>query len=292
MKGFVSTLIAIALGLLLATFIAILQSSQDEFEINQLRYQSLANARTAFEEAAEDLHDIVGTDIHLQENDAALFIRFQDTFPPANLSDALDRYAIFLQTSASANRHANMSLNVTSLSDGRAEILFFEDQFVYWKDYAANRTVASPLSGGSSAYNYSGNLTVPLVRASLDQSGLTWVVNASDGTYIDIDYSDSNGSLGWAGYIDPTRLQRIRILYDNNQTLDVYFGAMDLFEANSSFNLDTPGFVLEGSAPATFSIIATRPPLTPNQKWGARYNTWFTYRQDNTTKSGYVVRTG
>lgn len=288
MKGFFNTLIAVALGLLLATLIALVQGAQQEFEINQLRYQPLANARTAAAVIAEDIHDIIGVRIMAQEGNETIGFLLEDNFPPSNASLALAAYRDFIQNESPAYLHANFSLNTSNMSDGRAEITFFDDQLVYWKDYAHNRTLVSPVEGNT-PYNYSGNITVLLTRALLDTSGLTW---QADGFRVDLNYSDNNGSVSWNGYLDKTVRSRIRLAYTDNSTLDIYLGAMDSFQANTSLDLGTPGMALEGTAPADFFIRLRRPPLAPAQRWNERYNAWFVYNQSNASRAYYVERTG
>lgn len=299
MRGFITTLIAIALALLFVSLIGILKYSETQFEANQLRYQSLVNAEVAFEEIAEDLHDVVGIEIQMTEYNDSIHIIFQDSFPAQNHSDELLDYQAFVENTTASSLHANLSLNISELIDDRLEIIFFdnsgdeEDGYIYWVNYTANQTLFTILGDWEVVANYSGNITVPLTRELLDDSDIEWETGDDRTISYNLRYRDNNGTVTWNGLMDEEDLQKIEIDYTNGQHLTIWLGDIeDRFETHAGWDIEEAGIVFEGSAAGNFSILAVHPMIQPEQRIGYRYNAHLIYQQGNATKAGYPYRTG
>ncbi len=278
MRAFVLTLITVSLmSLLVLTWISF-QESAVRFEGNSLRPQSLAFSRIVFEAVFDELHRIAGPDFSTSPTNTTVMVFFNDTLPKPNITAELDLLDNFIEANYSRRIHANLSLDLTNLTDNSVDFIL-SGHYVHRTNSSTGASTVEfySLNGAQSGVTrYDINVTTLLVRQSV--TSFSW--DPTGDINVSLTYSDSNGSVTLTGLLRNGTTNTFSILYANNQTTNVTIGALGTKR----------GALLIGDTAGTAYSLAVHLPFNMSQHLTYGYEASLNYTQGVISKYGRVER--
>ena len=277
MKGFIATLVSIMLGLLLLLYAISIREDVQAFEQTSNQFNALRHAALVFDAVAADMDRILDADIELHDNNDTVSLVLLGTLPPANSTDTLTAYQDFLADDFASRAHADISLNLSNLTDGAAELRFF-DRYDLVFDYE-NETLLFLPGNSSLPARYDINITFNEVRSSQVMD----IEESADGAGINLSlyYLDNNGSVTRDGIIDEERLNSLRITFASNYTFSLELGDGEDGEIR-----------METDAPATLAMGVDAPALAPPEPLSYAYEAELYYAQEGAWKRSRPARHG
>ena len=276
MKGFIASLVTIIISLLLLLQVIAIRESSHSFEQQSSSFQSLRHASLISDAVANDVAHILNFPINVYQNNVSSFLAISGTMPPSSPNSTLQNYADFIASDIAAKSHANISLNITNMTDGLTEINFF-NRYDIAIDYE-NRTFLflSPMSLAPKVYEF--NITIAQYRDLVDQD----ITPGIGGPNLTLNYLDNNGSITWQGQLDPNMAHSLTVTYTNNKsfTLAIAFpGQYSLL----AFDTNHTGF---------FTFAAEVPLLNASEPLSYYYSGELYYAQERMSKRAKISKNG
>ncbi|MHA2069815.1 MAG: hypothetical protein ACXABY_36080 [Candidatus Thorarchaeota archaeon] len=97
MKGFMITIVSVSLIMLLVVLSSMLYDSYLSMERALIEPRGLSYGAFLFDDVAENVEFIVGTDIMLTQTNASTVVRIKDELPKENFSSTLLKFEEFLE---------------------------------------------------------------------------------------------------------------------------------------------------------------------------------------------------
>ncbi|MEW6329669.1 MAG: hypothetical protein AB1468_06190, partial [Candidatus Micrarchaeota archaeon] len=219
-KGFVLTIITILLLSLLLVFSAFYSRANQRIESNALALQPVERAGYVFDDVASDLKQICGAGISLERNASETRIYLEDALPSSASAAKFQNYKTFIEGRYANASNANITLNITNLSDGDADIIF-SNGLIYNVSYFLNTIEFYNSTGSTNATSLEINLTMNKYRGSAG----AWSWGAS-GVDVVLRYTDLNGTKTESGKLDESAPNTYTINYDGGGLVQIEFGAL------------------------------------------------------------------
>ncbi len=277
-KGFVSTIIAISLAIILIALWLALRQSAINFERNVTEVQPISFAGYYFDGIFEEVRGIIGpAALSIEEDNATFRVLISDTMPKANFSNTLAIYKNYLETNFSSRIHANVSLNTSNITDGTYELMV--DRFQYSFNYtnsSSNSIIFSAISGSAGITNYDVNISISKTRLSRT----AFVNNPAGDINVTLTYTDSSGTVTETRTLMSNTLATSSITYTDNSTVGINVGSVA-----------SPGQlqITDNSASPAFTFVASFT-LNNATRLFPYYNSLLNYTQGNVARVGFVQR--
>lgn len=285
-KGFIASLIAVVLGLLLVLQVAAFRTWETKLERSSNDREILPGIALLFQAVGGDLHRLTNTTIRLHDGNESVRIFIRDAVPKSNYTPALLRYQDFLQTTFANSSHGRVALNVSNLTQGTFEISVF-NRYRYLNNYENSTLLFLPSTEETVPVAYEINITTPGTRALLEED-FEW---DDDGMVLTLRYTDSNGTVVWSGTIEEDEESTLDVTYADNSTLQLVLGEVEL-EGPGEEEYEGALYLATINASATVDIAITVPLLAPEEPFHYLYPVFLNYSIGNSSKATYVTRVG
>ena len=277
-KGFISTIIAVSLAIILIVLWLALRQAAINFERNVTEAQPISFAGYYFDNVFEEVRGIIGpAALSIEENNTTFRVLVSDTMSKANFSNTLNTYKNYLETNFSSRIHANVSLNTSNITDGTYELMI--DRFQYSFNYtnsSSNSIIFSAINGSAGITNYNVNISVSKTRLSRT----AFVNNPAGDINVTLTYTDISGTVTETRTLVSNTLATSNITYTDNSTVSINVGSA----AN-------PGQlqIIDNSASPVFTFVASFP-LNNATRLLPYYNSLLNYTQGDITRVGFLQR--
>jgi hypothetical protein len=279
-KGFIISIIAVSLVLLLIMFVIIMHNTYLSSERAVKEPQPLVYSRFFFNDVFMDVKKIVGPNIEMDKQNNSIVIIISDTLPKSNFLHDLDEYKAFLENNFSSDINANISVDFSTIEDGTLE-LFFVNRYLYANNYTGDNDVLFVAIGNDSKTNasaYEIDLTTPLYRESIQD--FQWDQNGD--INVTIRYSDLNGTWESNGTLNSSVANTFLITFISNETryVKVVVGKKDGREGVL--------WIKENNAPVKFSFSVKLHKQNSSDAFVYYYNAMLNYSQGKIRKSTMI----
>lgn len=279
-KGFINSIVAGSLVILLIVFITMLHNSYLSSERGIRDAQPIIYSKFFFDDVFNEVNEIVGPDIRINQSNNTIILAISDSLPKLNFTGQLEHYGNFIENEMAGDLHTNISVNFSMIEDGTLEV-FLLDHYLYNNSYAGNNAVffgTEDPNGKTDVTSYEVNLTLYGYRKSLQD--FSW---SPDGDVSVVVHStDYNGTWQSSGLLNSSETNSLTITLVSNITRSVDLiigkigqreGALLLSDTNSS---------------PDFSLSVTIPIYNNSLSSNYYYNAELNYSLMNTTKNGLI----
>lgn len=279
-KGFVTSLVAGGLILLLIILVSLLHNSYLESERAMKISQPIIYSKFFFNDVFFDVNKIVGPNLTINEQNATLRIRVSDTLPKANFSNDLEKYREFIENNFSSTIHANVSANFSEIEDGTLE-LFLLDGYLYNHSYVGDNEVlfgTTENNGKTNAIHYEINITVQRYRQSIQSFSWSPIGDMN----VTITYTDKNGTVQSEGLLHSSLENTFKATLVSNDTRTIEISLGKINQREGAF------WIKDSDASAVFSFLVELPLNNASVPASYQYNSILNYTQGNITNNGLV----
>lgn len=218
-KGFISTIIAISLAAILIMLWSSLHQAAIRFEDSITGPRPISYIGYLFDDTFEEIQGIIGPAVLLLEESNATFrIAISDSMPKQNFSAALSAYRDYMETTLAPRMHANLSFNLSNITDGRYELMI--SRFQYSFNYT-NATSNSAMFSGTGIGTYEINISVSKTRANRN----AFVNDPAGDINVTLVYSDSSGTVTETRTLNSGALSTSSITYTDNSSISINIGS-------------------------------------------------------------------
>ena len=250
-KAFIASITAIGLAAILILLWLALQNTSIAYEKNMTEAQPLAYTGYYFDNIFGGIQTIIGpTTLSLGQNDTSFSIMIGDTMGKANFTTGITNYKNLVETNFSARAHANITINISNITDGRYEMMIDRFQYVYnYTNSSSNEILFGAVNGTiANITYYQINVTTSKSRALR----IPFLPSVAGDIIVTLLYNDNNGTDTEVTTLDSTILSVSSILYTDNTSININvgnptspgqlqitdFGVSPIFSFTASFPLD------------------------------------------------------
>lgn len=223
MKGFVVTIISVALATILFTLTSTLYDNFSSMQRALIVPHALTYSAFLFDDVGYDMAEITGNSIRLGQENGSLSLDVSCSVPNKNYTDELEEYENFLEGSFASRANALIDANFSNLSQGALlmEIAGYE--------YENRYDSGEMFFGGTGAGAYVINASVFKHRGNITQ------MNSTGGDLnISLRYTDLNGSM----------VQTVTIKSNESNVFRADYGAGEYIEIRAGRNRGQDGTIL------------------------------------------------
>ncbi len=268
MRGFVITLLAVSLVMILVLLAMSLSDTQLSTDRALKDPLPLTYAAFLLDGIGQEFNSIVGPSMVFSETNTSMGISVADTLSGYNYTPAIVGYSAYLSDEIAPQTASSITTNLSNLTDGVTS-LYIDGNYIYSNDHTQNVSLFSR-AGGTGASSYSINATVTAVRTNV-----TPMVFTNGTMNVTIDITDINGTYIQSGSVSPNQ-QNTLVLYYSGSSLTITVGPQN---GNSGSLL-----VQARGTNAAVSWAAVLPPLNATDKMGYAYNATIDYVQGSVEK--------
>lgn len=278
--GFVMSLVAVSLILLLVLLSTSLHDSYLSLERALTEPQALMYASTLFDDVGYDINELIGPEITITERDNSTIILISDSLPKGNFSSKLSTYENFLENGFEPEIHAEVNANFSNLTNGLLSI-YINEEYLYQNNYSGdNEIIFKNNSKDVVPLSYEIDITILEVRKSV--TDFEWDDGEPGVMNVTLEYTDLNGTEILNGQLNPNELNYLKIEYEgNNKQVEIRIGEFD--NSEGSFKMK------EQNITVSFSLQVEVLKNT-SRRIGYEYDATLNYTQGDIYKSGYIRR--
>jgi|GEM_PF-4091579 len=263
MRGFVITLLAVSLVLILVMLSMSLSDTQLSTDRAIKDPLPLMYGAFLLDDVGHNLNSIVGPGMVFSETNSSTGISVADTLSGYNYTPAIVGYGAFLSDEIAPQTASSITTNLTNLTNGVTS-LNMDGNYAYSNDHNQNVSIFTK-AGGTGASAYFINATVTAVRTNVTPMAFT------NGTMnVTIDITDINGTYMQSGSVSPDQ-QNTLVLYYSGASLTITVGP----QGGNSGSLLMQAL----GTNAAVSWAAILPPLNSSDRIGYAYNATIDYAQ-------------
>ncbi len=269
MKGFVVTIIAVALATILFTLTSTLYDNFSSMQRAIIGPHALTYTAFLFDDVAYETAMITGNRIGLGQENGSLMLAVECSVPNKNYTAELGEYRDFLENGFANRTHSAIIMNFSNMTQGTLEM----DIAGY--EYENRYDDGEMYFGGTGAGGYVINASVFKIRGNITD------MNSTGGDLnVSLRYTDLNGSM----------VQTVTIKSNETNVFRADYGAGEYIEIRVGRNRGSDGTLLitTGNADADVRWSAALP--EPSGKVGYSFDATMFYSQGGISKNTKIAK--
>lgn len=269
MRGFVVTIISVALATILFTLTSTLYENFNSMQRALITPHALTYGAYLFDDVGHDLTEITGNRILLGQENGSVSLVVGCSVPGNNYTHELEEYEDYLENSFAARTNAVIDANFSNMSEGT--LVMDISGYEYENRYDRGEMYF----GGTGANDYVINASVFKKRGNITQMNST----AGD-LNVSIRYTDLNGSI----------VQTVAIKSNESNVFRADYGANEYVEIRVGRNRGHDGTILiiADNAEADVSWSASLP--EPAGRVGYSFDATMSYSQGGISKNAKIAK--
>ena len=281
MKAFVLSISAISLVLTLVIFFNLLNTQSAEFERALAEPVPMIYANMVVSSIGYEIASICGPSMNMIENNDSIMLMINEELPKESYANTLLSYVNFISGNFSDAVHADISVNITNLTNGSIRSYLFED-YIYENNYSEDNTILFGTwdeEGSTNATEYVINISVLKYRSTVNSFSF-----GSGDMNVTINYKDLNGTISENGFLNSAGSNIFSISYNYASalsTVEVELGKV----GNRSGAL----FVTDINASSTLGLEIRIPEQNASKQIHERYEAMINYVQGNVNKTNWAM---
>lgn len=269
MKGFVITIISVALATILFTLTSTLYDNFNSMQRALIGPQALAYSAFLFDDVAYELTAITGNQIRLGQENGSVSLAVECTVPNKNYTAELGEYEDFIEDYFASKTHSSIEANFSNMTMGTLEMEILD------YEYENRYDDGEMYFGGTGANNYVINASVFKNRGNI-----TGMNSTGGDLNLSLRYTDLNGSM----------VETVTIKSNESNVFRADYGAAEYIEIRVGRNRGADGtiLILTNNAEADVSWSAILP--EPTGKVGYSFDATMSYSQGGISKNTKIAK--
>ncbi|MEM4389351.1 MAG: hypothetical protein QXG98_01675 [Candidatus Micrarchaeia archaeon] len=280
MRGFIISISILLLFSVILSFVFFLSYENAAAEARLARTRSAPSPGYVFDDVATDLSALLGHNITALRHNTTLRVVLQGSFAEPPSAADFTAYASFLSSNYSNLTNSNLSLDVSRLADGAAEVFFTHGLlFRYAYTGASKSAILSALSGDTNASSYEVNVSVDANRQAYEP----WSSSPAGDLNVTLRIVDRNGILTSTVTLNRNASNVYTIAYQGG-SLAIRAGKIGT--TNGALEVNPSGNIVGRTR---YAVLASLPPGDVSASVRYWWNAWLNYSgPGNVSRSDWV----